>query len=108
MTQTRAKRQSKVKVHKMRQMMTMMITIIIIISTLTIASFIETTYTRDAVVDKTEGLSVHFVDNTGMGWWYDGCYAEVGEEVKLIMHTNNTDSCVEDDIIKDIKFTDNQ
>mgnify|MGYP003297284950 CR=1 FL=1 len=79
-------------------------TITLIIITLSFASIIETTYTRDAVVDKTEGLSVHFVDTTGRGWWYDGCYAEVGEEVKLIMHTNNTDDIVSDDIIKDIKF----
>lgn len=83
-------------------------TITLIIITLSFVSIIETTYTRDAVVDKTEGLSVHFVDTTGRGWWYDGCYAEVGEEVKLIMHTNNTDSYVEDDIIKDIKFVDNK
>jgi hypothetical protein len=83
-------------------------TITLIIITLSFASIIETTYTRDAVVDKTEGLSVHFVDTTGRGWWYDGCYAEVGEEVKLIMHTNNTDNYVEDDIIKDIKFVDNK
>lgn len=83
-------------------------TITLIIITLSFASIIETTYTRDAVVDKTEGLSVHFVDTTGRGWWYDDCYAEVGEEVKLIMHTNNTDDYVEDDIIKDIKFVDNK
>jgi hypothetical protein len=83
-------------------------TITLIIITLSFASIIETTYTRDAVVDKTEGLSVHFVDTTGRGWWYDGCYAEVGEEVKLIMHTNNTDNYVKDDIIKDIKFVDNK
>lgn len=83
-------------------------TITLIIITLSLASIIETTYTRDAVVDKTEGLSVHFVDSTGHGWWYDDCYAEVGEEVKLIMHTNNTDNYVEDDIIKDIKFVDNK
>lgn len=83
-------------------------TITLIIITLSFASIIETTYTRDAVVDKTEGLSVHFVDTTGRGWWYDGCYAEVGEEVKLIMYTNNTDNYVEDDIIKDIKFVDNK
>lgn len=83
-------------------------TITLIIITLSFASIIETTYTREAVVDKTEGLSVHFVDTTGRGWWYDGCYAEVGEEVKLIMHTNNTDNYVEDDIIKDIKFVDNK
>lgn len=83
-------------------------TITLIIITLSFVSIIETTYTRDAVVDKTEGLSVHFVDTTGRGWWYDGCYAEVGEEVKLIMHTNNTDNYVEDDIIKDIKFVDNK
>lgn len=108
MTQTRISRQSKARAHKMRQMMTMMITVVVIISTLTIASFIETTYTRDAVVDKTEGLSVHFVDTTGRGWWYDGCYAEVGEEVTLIMHNNHTDNHVEDDIIKDIKFTANK
>ena len=108
MTQTRAKRQSKVRAKKMRQMMTNIMVVVIIISTLAIASFIETTYTRDAVVDKTEGLSVHFVDTTGRGWWYDGCYAEVGEEVTLIMHNNHTDDYVEDDIIKDIKFTDNK
>ena len=83
-------------------------TITLIIITLSFVSIIETTYTRDAVVDKTEGLSVHFVDTTGRGWWYDGCYAEVGEEVKLIMHTNNTDNYVEDDMIKDIKFVDNK
>lgn len=83
-------------------------TITLIIITLSFASIIETTYTRDAVVDKTEGLSVHFVDTTGRGWWYDGCYAEVGEKVKLIMHTNNTDDYVEDDIIKDIKFVENK
>lgn len=83
----------------------MLITIILL---LVLSSYIDTHYTRDARVDKTEGLSVHFIDTTGRGWWYDGCYAEVGEEVKLIMYTNNTDNYVEDDIIKDIKFVDNK
>lgn len=82
--------------------------LVLIVLLLSLASIIETTYTRDAVVDKTDGLSVHFVDSTGHGWWYDDCYAEVGDEVKLIMHTNNTDNYVEDDIIKDVKFVENK
>lgn len=84
------------------------VSLVLIVLLLSLASIIETTYTRDAVVDKTEGLSVHFVDSTGHGWWYDDCYAEIGDEVKLIMHTNNTDNYVEDDIIKDIKFVENR
>ena len=61
----------------------------------------ESTYTRQAVITKSENNIVTCQDKSGYIWQYKG-EAVVGEEVKLIMYDNHT-SKISDDIVKGIK-----
>ena len=83
---------------------TMMVLLLVFGFCLAIAA--TTVYTREARVDRVEGLTVYLVDTTGHEWVLVDCYAEEGEEVKLLMHTNNTEDVFTDDYIVSIKFKD--
>lgn len=66
-------------------------------------SFISTTYTREAIVERVTTECVVLRDTCGNLWEYDTVDVVEGQRVKLIMNTNLTDNDVTDDIITKIK-----
>lgn len=63
---------------------------------------VESTYTREAIVDRIEDGYVVLVDTTDNEWLYETEELFVGEEVKMIMNNNGTEDCFHDDVIKKI------
>ena len=65
-------------------------------------SIVETTYKRDAVIVQVSDTITIAEDVNGNDWaFYDKGYY-VGQEVTLIMNTNNTNSNIFDDLVEDV------
>lgn len=69
-----------------------------------ICSYIEHTYTREAIAYQQEDGSTLFVDTTGNEWIVDTEENYDGQEVKLVMNDNCTISDITDDIITKVKL----
>ena len=81
----------------------MVMTIVIIISTLLLCSYIEQRYTREAVVCVEED-EITFVDSMGHEWSADVDNVVDGQMVLLKMNNNNnTEENIDDDIIVRVK-----
>ena len=77
-----------------------------IIMTIIITSYIESHYTREAVVQSVEDNTVVFVDNMGYTWEAaDVENITKGQTVELKMFTNHTNDIIHDDIVTSIKPT---
>lgn len=68
-----------------------------------LCSYIETTYTRTAIIKKTENGFVLVEDSCGNLWEFKGDNYNVGDKVDLVMDTKHTDSIITDDQIKAVK-----
>ena len=70
----------------------------------TIARLINNNYTREGVVVATHASNkeVIIVDTTGNEWCFYGVGYEEGDTVTMTMDNNNTDSIINDDIIKNV------
>lgn len=78
--------------------------LLIVLSVFLVLGFMwsaESTYTRKAVITKSENNIVTCQDKSGHIWQYKG-EAVVGDEVELVMCDNHT-SKITDDIIKKVK-----
>ena len=65
-------------------------------------SIAETTYKRDAVIVQVSDTITIAEDLNGNNWaFYDKGYY-VGQEVTLIMNTNNTNSNIFDDLVENV------
>jgi hypothetical protein len=65
-----------------------------------LASYIDTHYTREAVVVHTaNNYYAVAVDNAGNEWEFCADNVFVNQKVKLKMHTNNTNSIYDDKVI---------
>ena len=67
------------------------------------AGYVETHYTRDAVVVCVNDDEVIIDDTTGNEWSFYGTGYREGDTVKVKMFTNYTDSNIYDDEIVDVK-----
>lgn len=97
----------KIKKSTTRRIETIMYGIVItflFIGMLSICSYVNTHYTRHAIVGSTHNNITTLTDNTGRKWLYKDCVYKKGVHVKMIMDTNLTDNIVEDDIIVKIKL----
>lgn len=65
-------------------------------------SIVETTYPRDAVVTQVNDNLVIAQDLDGQRWKFYKDNLFVGQEVTLIMNTNNTDSNIYDDLVEQV------
>ena len=84
-----------------------MITVMLIVTIFggaTIARLINNNYTREGVVVATHASykEVIIVDTTGNEWCFYGVDYEEGDTVTMTMDNNNTDSIINDDIIKNV------
>ena len=61
----------------------------------------DSTYTREAVIVKSDNNTITCEDNGGNIWRYEG-KGIVGEKITLVMHDNHT-SKITDDIVTGIK-----
>lgn len=66
-------------------------------------SYIETHYTRNAIVTNVNQNLVTAKDENGYLWEFEGEGFEKDTEVKLIMDTNHTDSNIFDDKVIDVR-----
>lgn len=66
-------------------------------------SYYEHNYTRKATVVEVDCIEVTVRDNSGHYWKFKGYDYNVGDNVVLQMHDNNTMDNVYDDIIKGVK-----
>ena len=96
---TRAKAQKMIRAKKMiTMMMTSLITIMFIIM-LSVCSYIEHTYTKEAITCVYDDGVTGFIDNTGHEYQVDGVDNVVcGQRVKLIMNDECTTSITDDSI----------
>lgn len=78
----------------------LVVTVVAII--IIIISIVESTYTREAIVDRMENGYVVLIDNVDNEWLYETKELSVGEEVKMVMDNNSTEDCFHDDVIKKI------
>lgn len=69
-----------------------------------IAGYIENHYWRDAQVVEIENENVVMEDRIGHIWVFEGDGFEVGDNVKMYMFNNYTDSIITDDEIIKIKI----
>ena len=93
----------------MKRMMYNTMVIVILVVTIfggvTIARLINNNnYTREGVVIATHASNeeVIIVDTTGNEWCFYGVGYEEGDTVTMTMDNNNTDSIINDDIIKNV------
>lgn len=72
-----------------------------------VAGNIETTYKREASVNKVEDGIVWIVDSTEKRWYVedDGLF-EVGDEIVLTIDNHTTDTYTKDDTIAKIQIKD--
>lgn len=81
------------------------IAIVTVFATLVaMAGFVECHYTQDATITALEeDDEVVFIDTRGEEWSFFGEGYEVGQEVKVIFYTNNTDGYIYDDVVYIVK-----
>ena len=81
------------------------IAIVTIFATLVaMVGYVEYHYTQDATITALEeDDEVVFVDARGEEWSFFGEGYEVGQEVKVIFYTNNTDGYIYDDVVYIVK-----
>ena len=84
-----------------------MVTVMLIVTIFggaTIARLINNNYTREGVIVATHASNkeVIIVDTTGNEWCFYGVGYEEGDTVTMTMDDNNTDSIINDDIIKNV------
>ena len=84
-----------------------MVTVMLIVTIFggaTIARLINNNYTREGVIVSTHASNkeVIIVDTTGNEWCFYGVGYEEGDTVTMTMDDNNTDSIINDDIIKNV------
>ena len=81
------------------------IAIVIVFAILiTMVSYVECHYTQDATITALEeDDEVVFIDARGEEWSFFGEGYEVGQEVKVIFYTNNTDGYIYDDVVYMVK-----
>ena len=77
------------------------IAIVTVFATLiAIVGYVECHYTQDATITALEeDDEVVFVDARGEEWSFFGEDYEVGQKVKVIFYTNNTDGYIYDDVV---------
>ena len=69
-----------------------------------IVGYVECHYTQDATITALEeDDEVVFIDARGEEWSFFGEGYEVGQEVKVIFYTNNTDGYIYDDVVYIVK-----
>ena len=66
-------------------------------------SYIETHYTRTAKVVAVNDSLITAEDQNGYLWDFEDDSLNVGDEIRLIMDTNHTDSNIFDDKVVDVK-----
>lgn len=79
------------------------LTILFAIGIFYVCSYIEHTYTREAIAYQQEDGSTLFIDTTGNEWMIDTEEDYNEQEVKLVMNDNGTISNITDDIITKVK-----
>lgn len=100
---TRAKAQKMIRVKKMITMMTASLIVTMFIIMLSVCSYIEHTYTKEAIACVYDDGVVGFIDDTGHEYQVDSVDNVVcGQRVKLIMNDECTTS-ITDDSIRHIK-----
>ena len=85
--------------------MLIILSAVIAFGMLTVANWAEVHYTRHdcTVVSYVEDVVV-VEDKTGNEWEIIAEGLEIGDKVDLKMHTNFTDNCIYDDIVKNYKI----
>lgn len=64
----------------------------------------ETHYNRDGKVVSVVGQCVTVEDKTGREWQFYGDGYRVGDDVRMLMFNNGTESIISDDEIIDVKL----
>jgi hypothetical protein len=84
----------------MKHRVKMIAIVVVIVVMYALASYIDTHYTREAVVVHTaNNYYAVAVDETGNEWEFCADNVFVNQKVKLKMHTNNTNSIYDDKVI---------
>ena len=78
------------------------ILVLVIITIIGLMGMIESTYTRDVIVTDVDCIEVTVEDRQGHRWSFFGDNYTVGQEITVVMNTNNTDSITDDKIV-DVK-----
>lgn len=65
-------------------------------------SVIETTYTRNVTVTQVSDTMITVRDEHDHNWTFYGDGYFVGQELTLVMNTNNTNSNIYDDLIEQV------
>jgi hypothetical protein len=84
----------------MKHRVKMIAIVVVIVVMYALASYIDTHYTREAVVvHPANNYYAVAVDNAGNEWEFCADNVFVNQKVKLKMHTNNTNSIYDDKVI---------
>lgn len=76
--------------------------LLLIIIAFCFVSIVETTYERDAIITQVSNTIATARDLDGNNWtFYDKGFF-VGQEVTLVMNTNNTNSNIFDDLVENV------
>ena len=85
-----------------RKIVRIFATLLFIIIVFCFISIVETTYKRDAIITQVSDTITIAKDSDGNNWtFYDKGFF-VGQEVTLIMNTNNTNSNIFDDLVEKV------
>lgn len=101
---TRVKAQKMMRAKKMITAMTALLMIAMFVTMLSVCSYVEHTYTKEAIACVYDNGVIGFIDNTGHEYQVDNVDNVVcGQRVKLIMNDECTISDIKDDSIRRIK-----
>ena len=92
--EVRAKRRAR------RTTVRTIIIVIVMIAMCTMASFVDTHYTREAVVTYADDTCVIAVDDGGRNIWeFKATNLYKGQTIKMRMYTNNTTTIYDDEVV---------
>lgn len=100
---TKAQRRREQKKQERRELIVGAIVLVLFFLLVGRVGYWETHYNRDAQVISVSGDLVTVRDKAGFTWEFYGDDFHKGENVRLLMFTNGTDSIVRDDEIIDVK-----
>ena len=88
-------------------MMKRILTLLVLISLVGVAGYIEHNYTRDyCVAVEVTDTGVIFEDQCGYTWYWEEEGFEIGDVVDLKMYDNCSSAYIDDDVITRIVFHD--
>lgn len=107
MTQREAQRRRRQRQRRLAGLAQLLLATLAVIAFLYVVGRVgwwECHYYREATVISVENELVTVKDGIGKKWRFTGEGYKVGDEVRMLMDNNTTDSIISDDIIEEVEL----